>query len=135
MKLSELKTAIRSIVKEEVAIALNEFVNSGTSTTYMSPPPKQNKTQIAPNRVQIKTGNPLIDNVIAETTLDRGPSSVGPSVSVDGGFAPEESYPVPSTLNETVGVELPPFMQRDYRKILKAADQKAKVHRGGNGPL
>lgn len=122
MKLNELKDIIRKIVREEISDALRD-----SSLLKNSPNPVNESATRRKTAPLIKTGNPALDEVISNTSPL--PRELTESVSMDSPFE-QPSAQVPATASP-----LPDFLKRDYRALLKATEQKAKVHRGANGPL
>lgn len=122
MKLNEIKDIIRKIVREEISDVLQ-----GSVLVKNSPDPVNESATRRKTMPQIKTGNPVLDEVISNTSPL--PRELTESVSMDSPFE-QTSAQVPTTASP-----LPDFLKRDYRTLLKATEQKAKVHRGANGPL
>ena len=130
-KKANIKTIIRQIVREEVAMAIKEVITELKQPTPITKPMSPKKT----TQNSSFTSNKVLNDVLNETaqgddwktlsgsefTTDRMNELVGrnygdmmnnqsPTISVDG--------------------QTPDFLKKDYREVLKKADEKQKQKYG-----
>jgi len=102
MKTKEFITIMRKIIREEVRSAIRQELT-------------ENRTPNVPRKkLEINTGNSLIDEILSETVVPRGFGSDGPAVSMEDDYVGGTSDFGATT----------PFV-KDYSAILKRADEIA----------
>lgn len=140
MKTKEFIQALRKVIREEVRAAVKEEVRSllyetKTQTNSISQVKHTAAKQpIKKNPIQYNTGNPMLDEVLAETIVPKGfGGGEGPMVTDYGDFGFTSNDVMASQFNTMMTEEdLPevssygdPTMAfvKDYSAILKKADQ------------
>jgi len=136
MKKSELRLMIRKIVREEVALSIKEVI-----TEIVKPTKNVSKQQ--PKQKQHYSKNSVLNDVLNETaaseewkTMGGGTydsskanevlqSSYGDMMNSDDS-GPQEVV-VDGVNGDAPGMD---FLKKDYRKLLKATEEKAKQKRG-----
>ena len=133
MKKSDLKLIIRKIVREEVAMAIQEVI------TELKQPTQQQISQPKPKKKMVEkksfTTNSVLNDVLNETAMDDEWKTMG------GGTydSSKMNEVLSSQYNDTMnGSQVPvnpndpmsQFLNKDYRQVLKKVDEKAKQSRG-----
>ena len=133
MKKSDLKLIIRKIVREEVAMAIQEVI------TELKQPTQQQISQPKPKKKMVEkksfTTNSVLNDVLNETAMDDEWKTMG------GGTydSSKMNEVLSSQYNDTMnGSQVPvnpndpmsQFLNKDYRQVLKKVDEKAKQTRG-----
>ena len=133
MKKSDLKLIIRKIVREEVAMAIQEVI------TELKQPTQQQISQPKPKKKMVEkksfTTNSVLNEVLNETAMDDEWKTMG------GGTydSSKMNEVLSSQYNDTMnGSQVPvnpndpmsQFLNKDYRQVLKKVDEKAKQTRG-----
>jgi len=128
MKKSELKTMVRKIVREEVAMAIQEVVTELKQTTKPLSPKKRTQNSSF-------TSNKVLNDVLNETAEDGDWKTLG-----GGEFTTER-------MNELVGGQysnmmkdtpqqvpssdpMAQFLNKDYREVLEKTEEKQKQKYG-----
>ena len=110
MKKSDLKLIIRKIVREEVAMAIQEVITElkqPVQTKQISQP--DTKKKIVEKKSY--TNNSVLNDVLNETAMDDEWKTMG-------GGTYDSSNPMSQ------------FLNKDYRSVMKKVDEKAKQTRG-----
>jgi fumarate hydratase class II len=133
MKKSDLKLIIRKIVREEVAMAIQEVI------TELKQPTQQQISQPKPKKKMVEkksfTTNSVLNDVLNETAMDDEWKTMG------GGTydSSKMNEVLSSQYNDTMNGSQAPvnpndpmsqFLNKDYRQVLKKVDEKAKQTRG-----
>ena len=131
-KKTKIKTAIRKIVREEVAMAIQEVITELKQ-------PKQQVSQPIPKKKIVEkkqySNNSILNDVLNETAADDEWKTMG------GGTydSSKMNEVLSSQYNDTMnGSQVPvnpndpmsQFLNKDYRQVLKKVDEKAKQTRG-----
>ena len=139
MKKSELKMMIREVVREEIRLALKEVIGGSKQQIKKPQPPKK----------QNYTKNPVLNEVLNETQTDEWETMGGTQFTSDrmgeligGSYADmmNGTQQQPNVDNrvremgadpESVPKEVKDnIFNKDYSKLLKKVDEKAKQTRG-----
>lgn len=131
MKKSELRMAVRKIVREEVAMAIKEVVNEIKNPTNVVD--KEVKRKPVKNKQYTK--NSILNEVINETAKSEEWKTMGDKThtSDDMNDVLAKSYGTMmndnsnSNLATEMGVNLneaPDFLTKDYRAVMEAIDKK-----------
>ena len=132
MKMSQLKMAIREVVREEIRIGLKEIIGE------MSQPTKQVVRKPQPTKKQNISKNPVLNEILNETaasdewkTMGGGTYDSGDMGDVlkssYGKMMSDDSDNSNGTLAAEMGVnpnDAPNFLKKDYRKLMSAVDKK-----------
>ena len=137
-KKTNIKTLIRQIVREEVAMAIKEVITElkkpSLSSEVVSQP--QHKKKIVSKKQYVK--NPILNEVMNETAMDEEWKTMGGG-TYDSGKMNEvigKSYGdmMSDTSNENLAASMgvnpndaPVFLTKDYSKVMKAIDKKKGV--------
>ena len=134
MKKTELRTMVRTIVREEVAMAIHEVI------TELKQPIQQTSKPTQPNKpIQEKkhySSNSVLNDVLNETAQDGDWKTMGEKTytSNDMSQIMNQSYGdmMSSNPNTSVSVDgqSPDFLKKDYRALMKAVDKKEQSKRG-----
>ncbi len=122
-KKKNIKTIIRQIVREEVAMAIKEVITELKQ-------PTQSKPQ--PNKIIEKksfTANSVLNDVLNETAQDGSWKTLGGSEFtsdrmnelVGGNYGDMMNNQSPTI---SVNGQTPDFLKKDYRELMKAVDKK-----------
>ena len=127
MKKSELKSMIRQIVREEVAMSIQEVITELRQPTQSKP--------IKPVKKKSFTKNSVLNDVLNETangdwetlgggefTTDRMQELVGKQYSDMMKDTPQQVVPSSDPMAQ--------FVNKDYREVLKKTDEKQKQKYG-----
>ena len=128
-KKPNIKTIIRKIVREEVAMAIKEVVNELKQ-------PVQSKLQ--PKKIVEKksyTNNSILNDVLNETAQDGEWKTLGGSeFTTDrmNELVGRQYGDMMSNQNPSISVDgqTPDFLKKDYREVLKKAEEKSKMKHG-----
>ena len=128
-KKTNIKTIIRKIVREEVAMAIKEVVNELKQ-------PVQSKSQ--PKKIVEKksyTNNSILNDVLNETAQDGEWKTLGGSeFTTDrmNELVGRQYGDMMSNQNPSISVDgqTPDFLKKDYREVLKKAEEKSKMKHG-----
>ena len=132
MKKSDLKLIIRKIVREEVAMAIQEVITELKQPTQQVSQPKPKKKTVEKKSF---TSNSVLNDVLNETAMDDEWKTMG------GGTydSSKMNEVLSSQYNDTMNGSQAPvnpndpmsqFLNKDYRQVLKKVDEKAKQTRG-----
>jgi hypothetical protein len=140
-KKTNVRTMIRQIVREEVAMVIGEVVNELKQPTLSSnqvSQPKSKKKVIEGKRTYKKfTENSVLNDVLNETAqADEWKTMGGSTYTSDrvnevatseygdlmNGSSPQQSVNPNDPMAE--------FLNKDYRSVMKKVDEKAKQKRG-----
>jgi hypothetical protein len=129
-KKTKLKTIIRQMVREEVAMAIQEVITELKQPTQSQPQPKK----IVEKKPY--TNNSVLNDVLNETAEDKEWKTMGGGtydsskmndvLQSSYGDMMNDSQPN-GNLAASMGVnpnDAPDFLTKDYRAILKAVDKK-----------
>ena len=129
-KKSNIKTIIRQIVREEVAMAIKEVITELKQPIESQPQPKKivEKKQF--------TENSVLNDVLNETAQDDSWRTMGGGQYTSdkmnelvGGQYGDMMNSNPNT-TVTVDGQTPDFLKKDYRAVMKAVDEKQKQKHG-----
>ena len=128
-KKTNIKTIIRKIVREEVAMAIGEVITELKQPTQSQPQPKKiiEKKQY--------TENSVLNDVLNETAQEEEWKTMGGgkfdssrmNELVGGQYSDMMNNQSPTI---SVDGQTPDFLKKDYRKLLKATEAKANQKRG-----
>ena len=131
MKKSELKTMVRAIVREEVAMAITEVI------TELKKPSQPTKPMTPKKRTQNSsfTSNKVLNDVLNETAQDGDWKTLGGGEFTSdrmneivgrnyGDMMNQQPQAVPSS------DPMSQFLNKDYREVLDKAEQKQKQKYG-----
>ena len=120
----DIKTIIRKIVREEVAMAIHEVVDE------LKQPVKQVEQNSKPNKIneQVVTkkqfsNNSVLNNVLNETAIHSPP--ISPDTSVAGDNMTQSN----TTTNQGISLENE-ILNKDYSSILQKSIEKSKQKQG-----
>ncbi len=131
MKKSELKTMVRAIVREEVAMAITEVI------TELKKPSQPTKPMTPKKRTQNSsfTSNKVLNDVLNETAMEGDWKTLG-----GGEFTTERMNDIVGKnyggVMNTTPQQVPSsdpmskFLNKDYREVLKRTDEKQKQKYG-----
>ena len=127
---TKLQTVIRKIVREEVAMAINEVVTelkqpSLSSNKNGTPQPKP-KRKIVEKKTFVK--NSVLNDVLNETAQEEEWKTMGggtyDSSKVNEVLGNSYSDMMNGTQAVSVDGQQPDFLKKDYRALMKAVDKK-----------
>tara|TARA_Y100000310_G_C20611428_1_gene778190 strand:- start:280 stop:684 length:405 start_codon:yes stop_codon:yes gene_type:complete len=128
-KKSKIKTLIRQIVREEVAMAIHEVIVELKQPRQLTSDLKVNK----PSKKKIVdkkeySKNPILNEVLSDTANNDEWKSMG-----DGTYTTDKINDIALRQNNdsvnsngTISNDLPNFLTKDYRSLMKAIDNKKK---------
>jgi len=129
-KKPNIKTIIRQIVREEVAMAIKEVITELKQPTQSQPQPKK--------IVEKKsfTSNSVLNDVLNETAQDDSWKTLGGgeftsdrmNELVGGQYGDMMNNQSPTI---SVDGQTPDFLKKDYREVLKKSEEKSKIKHGG----
>tara|TARA_B100000287_G_scaffold435466_1_gene503928 strand:+ start:895 stop:1320 length:426 start_codon:yes stop_codon:yes gene_type:complete len=136
-KTTNIKTTIRKIVREEVAMAINEVITELKKPT-MSPIPQQRQITEAVGKEVNFTNNSILNEVLNETAQDGEWKTLGGkefttermSELVGGQYADMMNDTNSSNVNVVVDGQTADFLKKDYRDILKRTEEKQQQKYG-----
>ena len=126
-KKSKIKTLIRHIVREEVAMAIHEVIVELKQPRQLTSDLKVNK----PSKKKIVdkkeySKNPILNEVLSDTANNDEWKSMG-----DGTYTTDKINDIALRQNNdsvnsngTISNDLPNFLTKDYRSLMKAIDNK-----------
>ena len=126
-KKSKIKTLIRQIVREEVAMAIHEVIVELKQPRQLTSDLKVNK----PSKKKIVdkkeySTNPILNEVLSDTANNDEWKSMG-----DGTYTTDKINDIALRQNNdsvnsngTISNDLPNFLTKDYRSLMKAIDNK-----------
>ena len=131
MKKSELKIMVRKIVREEVALAINEVI-----TELKTPSQQPNKVKKINNDKASFTSNSVLNDVLNETAMADEWKTLG-----GGSYTSDKVNEIPSSQNGSLmnGLSqqnvssndpMSGFLNKDYRGVMKKVDNIVKQKRG-----
>jgi hypothetical protein len=132
-KKTNIKTIIRKIVREEVAMAIDEVITELKQPTQRVSQPKPRKKIVEKKHY---TENSVLNDVLNETAQDGGWKTLG-----GGEFTTDKMNDIigrqygdmmnnnPNT-PVTVDGQTADFLQKDYRAVLKKAEEKDRQKHG-----
>ena len=126
-KKTNMRTLIRKIVREEVAMAINEVITELKQPTQQVSQPKPKKKIVEKKQF---TGNSVLNDVLDETAQDDEWKTMGgEKYTTDKmGDILNSSYGDMMNGNSNTSVSVdgqqPDFLKRDYSKLMKAMDKK-----------
>tara|TARA_Y100000593_G_scaffold58584_1_gene108829 strand:+ start:3064 stop:3459 length:396 start_codon:yes stop_codon:yes gene_type:complete len=128
-KKTNIRTIIRKIVREEVAMAIGEVVNELKQPSLSSKPQRKivEKKQYSSNSV--------LNDVLNETAADDWETLGGGKFTTERmnelvGGQYGDMMNSNSNTSVTVDGQTADFLQKDYREVLKKADEKQKQKYG-----
>ncbi len=129
-KKTNIKTIIRKIVREEVAMAIGEVVNELKQPSLSSQQVSQSKPKKKIVEKKSYTNNSVLNDVLNETandddwkTLGGGKFDSSRMNELVGGQYGDMMNNNPNT-PVTVDGQTADFLQKDYRAVLKKAEEK-----------
>ena len=142
-KKTNIRTLIRGIVREEVAMAINEVITELKQPSLSSSQPKPKKKIVEGKRTYKKfTKNSVLNDILNETAQGDEWKSLGggtyDSSKVNEVLSSAYSDINNSTPNGNLAAEMGvnpdqpgmDFLKKDYRAVMKAVDKKQKQKRG-----
>ena len=129
-KKPNIKTIIRQIVREEVAIAIKEVITELKQPTQSKPQPKK--------IVEKKsfTNNSVLNDVLNETAINDDWKTLGGSEFTSNKMNELVGRQYGDMMNSnpntplTVDGQTADFLKKDYRAVLKKAEEKSKLKHG-----
>ena len=129
MKKSELKTIVRQIVREEVAMAIQEVITELKKPTKPMTPKKRTQNSSF-------TSNKILNDVLNETAQDGDWKTLGGgefttermNELVGGQYGGMMEQPTQPTVNPNDPMSQ--FVNKDYREVLKKSQEKQKQKYG-----
>jgi len=128
-KKTNIKTIIRQIVREEVAMAIKEVITELKQPTQTKPQPKK--------IVEKKsfTSNSVLNDVLNETAQDGEWKTMGGgqyTTNRMNELVSKEYGDIMNNSNDTISVngQTPDFLKKDYRVVLKKAEEKTNKKHG-----
>ena len=122
MKKTELRTIIRKIVREEVAMAIQEVI------TELKQPEQSQPTK--PIQEKHYSQNKVLNDVLNETASDDSWKTLGGGEFTTNKMNEMMSGQYGDMMNKNPNVpvsvdgQTPDFLKKDYRAIMKAVDKK-----------
>ena len=122
MKMSQLKMAIREVVREEIRLGLKEVIGEVKKQQVQKPKPqkKQNYSK-----------NPVLNEVLNDTSAEDWETMGGTEYTSDRmGELVGNSYKdlmngnQPQNGGVVVDGQTPDFLKKDYREVMAAIDKK-----------
>ena len=141
-KKTKIKSVIRQIVREEVAIAIHEVITELKQPTQQVPQSKPKKNIIQKKKY---SQNSVINNVLNETANDGEWKNMGGGTYTTdkrsevikqsyGDMMNKDDDNANGSLAVEMGVNVDApgmnFLKKDYREVMKAVDEKTKQKRG-----
>ena len=130
-KKPNIKTIIRQIVREEVAMAIKEVI-----TELKQPIESQPKPQKKIVEKKSYTNNSVLNDVLNETAQDEEWKTMGGSEFTSdrmNELMGKQYGDVINNQSPTISVDgqTPDFLKKDYREVLKKSQEKSKMKHGG----
>ena len=137
-KKTNIRTMIRQIVREEVAMAINEVITELKQPSLSSTQPKPKKKIVEKKQF---TKNSILNDVMNETVQNEEWKQMGGGTYDSGkmnevlgkSYGDMMSNSPNGNLAASMGVnpnDAPDFLTKDYSGLVKAMDKKAKQTRG-----
>lgn len=129
MKKTELKTMVRKIVREEVAMAIQEVITELKQPTQ-SKPTQTKPTQTKPIQEKHYSKNSVLNDVLNETANDGDWKTLGGGEFTSGRMNEMMSGQYGDMMNKNPNIpvsvdgQTPDFLKKDYRAVMKAVDKK-----------
>ena len=131
-KKTNIRTIIRKIVREEVAMAIGEVITELKQPSLSSKPSKPKKKMV---EKKTYSNNSVLNDVLNETAQSEEWETMGETKFTSdrinelvGGYGnmmnSNPNTPV------TVDGQQPDFLKKDYRAVMKAVDKKDKQKHG-----
>ena len=129
-KKPNIKTIIRQIVREEVAMAIKEVI-----TELKQPIKSQPKPQKKIIEKKSFTSNSVLNDVLNETAQDGDWKTLGGGEFTSdrmNELVSKEYGDIMNNSNNTISVngQTPDFLKKDYRTVLKKAEEKTNKKHG-----
>ena len=124
-KKKNIKTVIRQIVREEVAMAIHEVITELKQPTQSQPKPKKKVVE-----KKEFTKNSILNDVLNETAASDEWKTMGGDTFDSSKMNQVMSGQYSDVMNNnsqapiTVDGQTPDFLKKDYRKLMKAIDKK-----------
>ena len=124
-KKKNIKTVIRQIVREEVAMAIHEVITELKQPTQSQPKPKKKVVE-----KKEFTKNSILNDVLNETAASDEWKTLGGDTFDSSKMNQVMSGQYSDVMNNnsqapiTVDGQTPDFLKKDYRKLMKAIDKK-----------
>ena len=126
-KKKNIKTVIRQIVREEVAMAIHEVITELKQPTQKVAQPKSKKKIVEKKSF---TNNSVLNDVLNETAASDEWKTLGGDTFDSSKMNQVMSGQYSDVMNNnsqapiTVDGQTPDFLKKDYRKLMKAIDKK-----------
>ena len=122
MKMSQLKMAIREVVREEIRLGLKEIIGEVKKQPVQKPKPKQKQSY---------SKNPILNEVLNETNVEDWETMGGTTYTSERmGELVGDNYKdlmngnQPQNGGVVVDGKQPDFLKKDYREVMAAMDKK-----------
>ncbi len=136
-KKTNIRTIIRQIVREEVAMAINEVITEMTKPTQQVSQPKPEKKVVEGKRTYQKfTDNSVLNDVLNETAQSDEWKTMGGGTYTSDKVNEVVSSQYGDLMNGSSQQSVNPndpmaeFLNKDYRNVMKKVDEKTKQRRG-----
>ena len=136
-KKTNIRTIIRQIVREEVAMAINEVITEMTKPTQQVSQPQPKKKVVEGKRTYKKfTENSVLNDVLNETAQSDDWKTMGGGTYTSDRVNEVVSSGYGDLMNGSSQQSVNPndpmaeFLNKDYRSVMKKVDEKAKQRRG-----
>ena len=128
-KKTNIKTVIRQIVREEVAMAIGEVVNELKQPSLSSPRPKTKKKVVEKKSY---SKNSILNDVLNETAQDSDWETINDGTLTTANMNQVAYGDLMNNGQQATNPNDPmaKFLNKDYRKVLKATEEKSKTKRG-----
>ena len=131
MKKSDFKLMIRKMVREEVAMAIQEVITELKQPT---------QSQLQPKKIVEKksfTSNSVLNDVLNETAQDGEWKTLGGSEFTTDRMNELVGGQYSDMMNKNTSQQVPSsdpmsqFLNKDYSEVLKKSEEKSKMKHGG----
>jgi hypothetical protein len=134
-KKTNIRTMIRQIVREEVAMAIGEVVNELKQPSLSSQQVSQPKPKKKIVEKKQFTNNSVLNDILNETASDSDWKTMGEgtydSSKMDEVMQSSYGDMMNGNSNQiSVAGQTPDFLKKDYREVLKKTEEKSKAKRG-----
>ena len=136
-KKTNIKTLIRQIVREEVAMAIDEVITELKQPSLSSSQPKPKKKIVEGKRTYKKySQNSVLNDVLNETAQSDDWKTMGGGTYTSDRVNEVVSSGYGDLMNGSSQQSVNPndpmaeFLNKDYRSVMKKVDEKAKQRRG-----
>ena len=136
-KKTNIRTIIRQIVREEVAMAIHEVITELKQPTQQVSQPQPKKKVIEGKRTYQKfTDNSVLNDVLNETAQSDEWKTMGGGTYTSDKVNEVVSSGYGDLMNGSSQQSVNPndpmaeFLNKDYRNVMKAVDKKTKQRRG-----